>query len=215
MSGAHLYRVLFFRKCVTGIKHKAGLPFNLFLSTALFSCVYLPLMFNYQAMTGENQTIYETNRKLFYEWSIQLFLNGELSQQEESQLQTLTASGQTDGGLAPRDARTLLPKCNGTDAVSRDQSRRYLKKYETDLQRELMTLAPNPASKSVSIGLDGVNTGLVTLSDLMGKTWLVKDVSTGAKHLELHTDQLPVGIYVISFLSDAGHYISRKLIVQH
>lgn len=169
-----------------------------------------------QALTDVAQlpsdSVYEANRKLFYQLSIQRFLNGELSQQEETQLQNLTAGGQSNTGLAPFEARILLPKCSGSGAISRDNrpgraSRQIAEKHTLNLQ-----IAPNPAGDAFTVTLDTDEPAALTLTDLTGRTLLS---AGGQGRIRLDTRSLAGGVYLLTCRTASGKSTNHKVIVQH
>lgn len=157
---------------------------------------------------------YEANRQLFYRLGIRLFLNGTLEESEEIQLQNLTASGQTNGGLAVEDAKILLPIC-GSGTALRDQGQQRIGKRVTANPENTMIIAPNPASGPVIVNLDAPQPGQITLTDMTGKIRLEQSVSSGQRQITLNVDILPAGVYFITYRADAGHRITRKFVVQH
>jgi hypothetical protein len=77
-----------------------------------------------------------------------------------------------------------------------------------------MSLTPNPASESLTIGLAAAETGRVSIADMTGKIWLSATKTAGQSTFEVNTGHLPAGVYAVSFQSEAGYFVTRKLVVQ-
>lgn len=77
-----------------------------------------------------------------------------------------------------------------------------------------ITLTPNPASKLLTIRLESREPGQIIMTDITGKTWFGSR-NTGYTAFEVNVRHLPEGVYIVSFRSDAGQYVARKLVVQH
>lgn len=75
-----------------------------------------------------------------------------------------------------------------------------------------MTLAPNPVSGIVTVGLDGNLPGRIGISDVGGRVWIEMASPAGVRQLPIDTAPLPAGLYIVSFQSDAGR-ATRKLVV--
>lgn len=79
----------------------------------------------------------------------------------------------------------------------------------------VMSIAPNPASDLLTLRLTPGENGLVTVTDLTGKILLSATKRTGNEVIEFNTSSLLSGIYFVSFQSESGLLITRKLVVQH
>jgi hypothetical protein len=77
-----------------------------------------------------------------------------------------------------------------------------------------MSLTPNPASESLTIGLPAAETGRVSIADMTGKIWLSVTKAGGRPVFEVNIGHLPVGVYTVSFQSEAGYFVTKKLVVQ-
>lgn len=80
---------------------------------------------------------------------------------------------------------------------------------------KMMSITPNPASDLLTLRLTPEENGLVTVTDLTGKILLTATKRAGYEVIEFNTSSLLSGIYFVSFQSDSGLSITRKLVVQH
>jgi hypothetical protein len=78
-----------------------------------------------------------------------------------------------------------------------------------------MALTPNPAAESLTIGLQNAAIGRISIADMTGRIWFSTTKTAGQSTFEVNTGHLPAGIYVVSFQSEAGYFVTRKLVVQH
>jgi hypothetical protein len=74
---------------------------------------------------------------------------------------------------------------------------------------------PNPASESLTVHFDSERTGNISIADLTGKVWLTGSKAAGQRAFEMNIRHLPAGVYVVSFQSEAGYQVTKKLVVQH
>ena len=156
---------------------------------------------------------------MFNQLSITLFLNGTLNATQEAQLLALTASGQTNGGLAVEEAKILLPKC-GPNAAPRtskvpDRSDNGISGKQISTLQGQMSLQPNPVSDLLSVYFDPELSGSIVLMDLAGKAWVEEVKKAGVEQLTIRTEEIPSGVYFLSFRSNAGKNLVQKVIIQH
>lgn len=78
-----------------------------------------------------------------------------------------------------------------------------------------MAIAPNPADELLHVRPSAKKGGIIIVSDLSGRTVLKTGVQPGQAVVEINTAALLSGIYFVSFLSEAGHSVVQKLVVQH
>lgn len=78
-----------------------------------------------------------------------------------------------------------------------------------------MRIAPNPASNLLTVQLRAEENDIVAISDLTGKTFLTATKQSGREKIEINTENLLSGIYFVSFQSESGRSVTRKLVVQH
>lgn len=78
-----------------------------------------------------------------------------------------------------------------------------------------ITLIPNPASESLTLRFDTPESGRIGIADMTGKIWLTGSKTTRKTIFETNVRHLPAGVYIVSFRSDAGRPVARKLVVQH
>ena len=166
-----------------------------------------------------SSTLQEQNRRMFNQLSITLFLNGTLNATQEAQLLALTASGQTNGGLAVEEAKILLPKC-GPNAAPRtskvpDRSDNGISGKQISTLQGQMSLQPNPVSDLLSVYFDPELSGSIVLMDLAGKAWVEEVKKAGVEQLTIRTEEIPSGVYFLSFRSNAGKNLVQKVIIQH
>jgi hypothetical protein len=171
------------------------------------------------ALTANDQlpasTPYEINRRLFNRLGIQLFLNGTLSESEESQLYALTAAGQTEGGLAVEDAKFLLPLCSSNSISPREQNEEKPDPSGTKPSEGLMILTPNPVVDIFEISLNTDENGAVTVTDLTGRVMLSLFKSAGQQVIHINTAEMPDGVYIVSCQTASGSIFNKTLVVQH
>ncbi|UTW66915.1 T9SS type A sorting domain-containing protein [bacterium SCSIO 12643] len=90
---------------------------------------------------------------------------------------------------------------------------------ETEIFKEL-SIYPNPASEQLSIELSGVNSSLISeiyMTDAVGKRVNVginKTQIGNDSKWTLQTNEIPNGIYILSFVAD-GFIHNEKVIIQH
>lgn len=78
-----------------------------------------------------------------------------------------------------------------------------------------LEIAPNPADGRLVLKWEKGEKGLIAVSDLRGKVWLTAPVRADQGSLAISTENLYPGIYFVSFRSDTGRVLTRKLVVQH
>lgn len=74
---------------------------------------------------------------------------------------------------------------------------------------------PNPTSATLSLQISDKVSGQIQLFDLLGKRWLSLPKVHGESTLSLDTQILPVGVYFVSFQSEAGVQTTQKVLIQH
>ena len=86
----------------------------------------------------------------------------------------------------------------------------------TPPKREMpMTLAPNPAHNTLTVGFGTDEPGVVTVTDLTGRMLLNVSKASGQQQVQINTGGLPNGIYLVSCRAASGHAGNQKVAVQH
>jgi hypothetical protein len=75
-----------------------------------------------------------------------------------------------------------------------------------------MNLAPNPASKQVTVTAMGVESAAIKMYDVLGNTLLSKTIS-GSETIDV--SEFRNGIYFITMEAKGAKKINRKVIVRH
>ena len=78
-----------------------------------------------------------------------------------------------------------------------------------------LEIAPNPADGRLVLQWKTREKGWIAVSDLRGKVWLTALVHADQGSLAFNTQNLYPGIYFVSFRSESGQVVTRKLVVQH
>jgi hypothetical protein len=66
-----------------------------------------------------------------------------------------------------------------------------------------VTLSPNPARNNITVNLYGVNSGSISITDMTGRTLLQQQATGTGTSLDI--SELPQGIYMFRYSSDAGN----------
>ena len=78
-----------------------------------------------------------------------------------------------------------------------------------------LEIGPNPADGRLVLQWKTREKGWIAVSDLRGKVWLTAPVHADQGSLAFNTQNLYPGIYFVSFRSESGRVVTRKLVVQH
>lgn len=86
-----------------------------------------------------------------------------------------------------------------------------------DIEKQYISLHPNPASNEAVLKFfsNKAEQTIIKLTDITGKTILVKNISvnSGENNYHLNLDGVNNGMYYISLISNATEYINLKLVV--
>lgn len=86
---------------------------------------------------------------------------------------------------------------------------------ELKIGEAILKIMPNPADNLLKVQLETTENGVVTVTDLTGKTLLTMRKRAEQEIVEINTKALLSGLYFVCFQSESGRFAMRKLVVQH
>jgi len=168
----------------------------------------------------------ESNQKSVNEIYLQSFLaqGGNLTQNQIAVLKAIGQQCPQTGGLAVSTALSMLPNCKKArlntcalvpvDNVLPMSSSSGGHGFKSPVrQRGDAWLYPNPAGSSFFVNLSEGNTGILTITDISGKTLHTLSLGIAGGPTEI-SQNLSSGVYLVRVICDSGAVFTEKLVVQ-
>jgi hypothetical protein len=150
---------------------------------------------------------------------------GELKYDQVATLQAIAQQDPKQGGPAVHTALGLLQECAKPEIPAQNlvvPQTEYLEfaqniedrsKMDTFREASRINVEPNPTSTSFMLHNPSGTSGMLTVFDFSGRTWLKQYFLEQDQRIELN-EGTPAGVYLLRFEMEDGTCVFKKLIVQ-
>jgi len=151
--------------------------------------------------------VYEQNQKVLNALTIQHARGLELTQLDKEALHTIAQQCIQIAGLTKSAAASMLPPEEGVQYWRENpESYNCIEREGLDHEQSSVKfiLSPNPGSEVIHIQFEKPLNGLLTISDLSGRTVQMLCIKEETKVLDLPVAHLENGIYIIALKDESG-----------